>query len=299
MTQSPSIATRNIAIIGVGYMGHGIARNILKAGFALKFLDHSGNQPTDDVIALGGQAETDVQALGQWADVVLLCVTGTPEVEDVLYQQGLLETLGADKTLIDCSTAIPTSTQRIAQDVQTRGARFIDAPMTRTPKEAEEGRLNLIVGADPVVFEAVLPLLQSFAENIAHAGDVSAGHQMKLIHNFVSLGFAAVLSEATAAAQIAGIKPEVLLDILGKGGGDGVVFNRLKPYIADSDASGFTFSMANAAKDMGYYEAMAADLHAGDAIAASVSDTYKRAVEQKPYAKVPELIDILRRQARQ
>lgn len=81
MTQSPPIATTNIAIIGVGYMGHGIACNILKAGFALKFLDHPGNQPTDDVIAMGGQAETDAQAMGQWADVVLLCVTGTRKLK--------------------------------------------------------------------------------------------------------------------------------------------------------------------------------------------------------------------------
>jgi 3-hydroxyisobutyrate dehydrogenase len=290
-----SIPNHKVALIGVGYMGHGIARHILKAGYELQFLDHPGNRPTDDVVASGGVINTDIQALGQWADVVLLCVTGTPEVEDVLYQQGLLETLGPSKTLIDCSTAIPASTQRIAQDVQTRGAQFMDAAMTRTPKEAEQGRLNLIVGASSDLFDAMLPLLQSFAENITHAGGVSAGHQMKLIHNFVSLGFAAVLSEAAASARKAGIDADVLLEVLGKGGGDGVILTRLKPYIEAADASGFTFSMANAAKDMGYYQAMAQDLQASGAIADVVTHTYRQAVKQKPDATVPELIDVLRR----
>ena len=291
MTSSPL----NVAIIGVGYMGHGIARNVLKAGFTLRFLDHPGNQPVDDLVSHGAQVASDVADLGRWADVMILCVTGTPEVEHVLYEQGLFDVLGPGKILIDCSTAVPSSTQRIAQDVQTKGAQFMDAPMTRTPKEAEEGRLNLIVGSSPELFEQMKPLLQSFAENIAHAGDIGAGHQMKLIHNFVSLGFSAVLAEATATAQIAGIKPDVLLDILGKGGGDGVVFNRLKPYIASGDSSGFTFSMANAAKDMGYYQTMADDLQTRVSIATSISDTYQQALNQKPDAKVPELIDLVRR----
>lgn len=288
-----TIPFKNIAIIGVGYMGHGIALNILKGGFTLKFLDHPGNQPTDDLISMGGIAEKDVKALGQWADVVILCVTGSPQVEDVLYQQGLLEVLGEGKTLIDCSTAIPSSTARIAKDVQQKGANFMDAPMTRTPKEAAEGRLNLIVGSSPLLFETIKPLLQSFAENITHAGGIGAGHQMKLIHNFVSLGFAAVLSEAAACAEIADIKPEIFLEILGKGGGDGVVFNRIKPYIAAKDNSGFTFSMANALKDMTYYYTMAREQQAVHGLAVSVLNAYSHGVEKKPTAKVPELIDVL------
>lgn len=81
----------------------------------------------------------------------------------------------------------------------------MDAAMTRTPKEAEEGRLNLIVGASEALFAEMLPLLDSFAETIFHAGDVGAGHTLKLLHNFVSLGFTAVLTEAAIASRRAGI----------------------------------------------------------------------------------------------
>ncbi|MCD8505475.1 MAG: NAD(P)-dependent oxidoreductase [Burkholderiaceae bacterium] len=286
-------SAKNIAIIGVGYMGHGIAYNILKNGFTLKFLDHPGNQPTDDLVSIGGSAESDVKALGLWADVVILCVTGSPQVEDVLYQQGLLEALGPGKTVIDCSTAIPSSTLRIVKDVQAKGANFMDAPMTRTPKEAAEGRLNLIVGAPTELFEQVKPLLESFAENITHAGDIGAGHQMKLIHNFVSLGFAGIFSEAAASAKVAGIKPEVFLDILGKGGGAGVVFNRLQPYLESGDVSGFQFSLSNARKDLTYYDTMATESGAKHDLASAMRKFYEDGAKQDEAAPMPKVIDML------
>lgn len=84
-----------------------------------------------------------------------------------------------------------------------------------------------------------------------------SGHRLKLLHNFVSLGFSAVLAEAAACSERAGVDPAVLIEILSKGGGDGVVLGRLRPYIESRDASGFRFSIANALKDMGYYTTMA------------------------------------------
>ena len=111
------------------------------------------------------------------------------------------------------------------------GGTMLDAPMTRTPKEAAEGRLNLIVGGDRTVFEAKRPILESFAENITYAGEIGAGHTLKLLHNFVSLGFSAVLCEAAAASNKAGIDPAILHSVLAHGGGAGVTLDRLSPFI--------------------------------------------------------------------
>ncbi|UOD49994.1 NAD(P)-dependent oxidoreductase [Orrella daihaiensis] len=288
-----TIVTKKIAVIGVGHMGHGIAFNILKSGFDLMFLDHPGNQPVDDLLDMGATAQKDVKALGYWADIIILCVTGSPQVEDVLYQQGLLDSLTPAKVLIDCSTAIPSSTLRIAKDVHAKGVSFMDAPMTRTPKEAAQGRLNLIVGAPVDLFETVKPLLQSFAENITHAGEVGAGHQMKLIHNFVSLGFAGIFSEAAASAKVAGIKPEVFLEILGKGGGAGVVFDRLQPYLLSGDVSGFQFSLSNARKDLSYYDTMATESGAKHDLASAMRKFYEDGANQDEAAPMPQIIDML------
>ncbi len=187
--------TLRIGMIGVGLMGHGIALNILKAGYPLVMLDHAGNQPVGDLISLGATTKDSALEVARAADIIILCVTGTPQVEDVLYRQdGVLAGLQPGAVVIDCSTAIPSSTLKVAADVTTAGGRFLDAPMTRTPKEAAEGRLNLIVGGAPEDFQQCLPVFQSYAENIVHAGPVGSGHQLKLLHNFVSLGVSAAIS---------------------------------------------------------------------------------------------------------
>lgn len=287
-----------IAIVGVGLMGHGIALNVRKAGYPLRFLSHPGNQPVSDLISMGATADDDVRSLGKWADVTILCVTGSPQVEDVLYNKGLLEVLRTGAIVIDCSTAIPSSTRRIAEDVQAKGAQFMDAPMTRTPNEAAQGRLNLLVGAPSELFEACQPLLRTFAENIWHAGPVGAGHQLKLIHNFVSLGFGALMSEAVACAKVTGIEMPVLLDVLTKGGGGGVVLERLRPYIESGDSSGFNFAISNALKDITYYHTMSTEAGATHDVALGVLNAYATGSATDPSAKVPELIDILVRESR-
>ncbi len=166
--------------------------------------------------------------------------------------------------------------------------------MTRTPKEAAEGRLNLIVGGDRDLFEEAAPLLACFAVNIAYAGPAGSGHRLKLLHNFVSLGFSAVLAEAAACAARADIGAEVLCEVLGKGGGAGVVFDRLRPYIETGDDSAFRFTIANSAKDMGYYTAMAGELHAAHGLAEATRKIYAEAGESgHGQSPVPKLVDLL------
>ncbi|MCH4562734.1 NAD(P)-dependent oxidoreductase [Halomonas sp. EGI 63088] len=286
--------SRRVGMIGVGLMGHGIARNILGAGHRLCFLDHPGNQPVEDLLAAGAVSKASGREVAEDAEVIILCVTGSPQVEAVLFEPGgVLEGLGEGGVVIDCSTALPSSTERVAARVQEAGGRFMDAAMTRTPKEAAEGRLNLIVGAPEALFAELRPLLESFAEHITHAGAVGAGHTLKLLHNYVSLGFSAVLAEAAVASRRAGIDDGALLDVLGKGGGAGVVFERLRPFIEAGDPSGFRFSVANASKDIGYYHAMTDELGVARGVASAVRDLYA-GIEDQALA-VPEIIRVLER----
>jgi 3-hydroxyisobutyrate dehydrogenase-like beta-hydroxyacid dehydrogenase len=207
---------------------------------------------------------------------------------------GVLAGLKPGSVVIDCSTAIPASSLRMARAVQAAGSAWLDAPMTRTPKEAAEGRLNLLVGGDLALFDACRPLLACFAENITHVGPAGAGHSMKLLHNYVSLGTVALLAEAAACAQRSGVSAEVFVDVLAKGGGGGIALERLKPYLLAGDSSGLRFSIANACKDLGYYKTMAADAGAHLAIAASVLDTLEGAAAQAaPGALLPELTTLL------
>ena len=285
---------QRIGIIGVGLMGHGIAQSVLRHGFSLAFVEHPGNQPTDDLLAAGARAVASGAALAADVDVVILCVTGSPQVEDVLLRDdGVLAGLRPHTVVIDCSTAMPSSTIRMAAAVEAAGGRFLDAPMTRTPKEAAEGRLNLLVGGDASLFAQCRPLLASYAENIVHAGPVGSGHTLKLLHNFVSLGFATVLAEAAACARRAGVDSGVLLQVLAHGGGGGVVLERLRPFIESGDDSGFRFTIANALKDMDYYTAMARELGAARLTAEAIRQAFALGAGAPAGSTVPTLIDCL------
>ncbi len=289
---------QHVGMVGIGLMGHGIASNLVKHGHALSLLEHPGNQPLDALKAAGAVVLQTAAEVAARADVVILVLTGSPQVEAVLTGPGgVLQGLRPGTVVIDCSTAIPSSTLRMAQAVHAAGGRFLDAPMTRTPKEAAEGRLNLLVGGDAELLAQCLSLLRCFAENITHTGPVGAGHSMKLLHNYVSLGTVALIAEAAACAQRQGVAPEVFVDVLAQGGGGGTALERLKPSLLTGDPSGLKFSIANAAKDLGYYNEMAGDAAAAQAIAAAVLATLQGALAQAgPGAYVPELAALLAQQ---
>ena len=286
---------KTVGMVGIGLMGHGIASNIARHGYPMMLFEHEKNQPLDALRAAGARTTPDFATLANAADIIILCVTGTPEVEDVLFREdGLLASVKPGAIIIDCSTAMPASTERIAATLKERGVHFLDAAMTRTPKEAAAGRLNLIVGGDEAIFEQVRPLLQTYAENIVYAGPSGSGHRLKLIHNFVSLGFSAVLAEAAACARRADISTEVFLEVLGKGGGAGVILDRFRPYLETGDKGAFSFYIANAVKDIGYYSKMAAENSYLPSLSDSVLELYALAgAELGAQAVVPEAIEAL------
>ncbi|WP_265499525.1 NAD(P)-dependent oxidoreductase [Paracoccus beibuensis] len=265
-----------IGMVGVGLMGHGIAKNVLIGGYHLSFLHHGGNQPDDDLLALGAARVEGLRQLAAESDVILLCLSGSPQVEEVLTgSAGMLAAIRPQTVIIDCSTAIPASTLRLAASTREAGGQFMDAAMTRTPVEAEQGRLNLLVGAGDDLFARMRPLLDCFAENIFHAGDVGAGHTLKLLHNYVSVGFATLLGEAAACARKSGIPDEVFVDVLAKGGGHGAALDRIAPFLLRNDPSGMKFAISNAAKDIAYYLRMSEDVGAPRDAAAGIDATLR------------------------
>ena len=286
---------RKIGMVGIGLMGHGIASNLLKHGHELSLFEHAGNQPLDGLKASGALGLNSLADLAAGCDTVILVLTGSPQVEAVLTGPGgVLQGLRPGSVVIDCSTALPASTARMAQAVQAAGSRFLDSPMTRTPKEAAEGRLNLLVGGDADLLEACRPVLSCFAENITHVGPVGAGHGMKLLHNYVSLGMVTLLAEAAACAQRSHVTPEAFVEVLAKGGGGGIALERIKPYLLAQDPSGLRFSIANACKDLDYYNTMARDAASPQGIAAAVLATLQDALGRSgAQALVPELVSIL------
>lgn len=287
--------TPRIGMIGLGLMGLGIATNIVKKGFALTAMTHAGNQPLDDLLAAGATTAPTAQTVAQASDIVILCVNGSAQVEAILAgDTGLLAGLRTGMTVIDCSTSLPESTLKVAAQLQSMGVQFMDAAMTRTPNEAMQGRLNLLVGGEASVLDACRPLLSTFAENIVHTGTVASGHRMKLLHNFVSLGSVTLLAEAAACARRSGMDDAVFVEVLEKGGGWGAALERLKPYLLQGQTTGLRFSMGNALKDLSYYADMAHATGSHHAAATALQGTLAAACQQgDPQALLPEIVSLM------
>ena len=284
-----------IGLIGCGLMGHGIAKNLLKAAQELTIFDHPGNQPCDDLIEAGAVMSGEMADVVADKDAVFLVLPGSPEVEAVVTaSDGFLSLISPGTLVIDATTAQPEETLVIAGLIQGKGARYVDAPMTRTPKEAEEGRLNVLIGGSKEDIDHATPYIDAYAENVYHGGPVSAGHRLKLLHNFVSIGQAVVIAEAVATAAKGGVDLNVLSEVLDTGGAGGVALNRLRPFIEDGISSAFRFAVKNASKDLDYYTDMASSLDAQSNTAKAVSYVLKKALEQQPEAVMPELIEIFK-----
>jgi 3-hydroxyisobutyrate dehydrogenase-like beta-hydroxyacid dehydrogenase len=286
---------KRVGFIGVGLMGHGIAKNIVEKGYALTILGHRNRQPVEDLLRRGAKEAKSPAELARAADLIFICVTGSPQVEDIIFRKdGLLEGLEAGSIVVDCSTAEPDSTARVAAAVVERGGRFLDLPLVRTPKEAEEGRLVAIAGAEPATLDEIRPVLATFTENVVYAGGVGAGHKLKLIHNYLALAVAAVVAEGVTTAIKTGVDLKALSDICMSGGADSVMFRRFSKYFLEGDDSMAKFAIVNAAKDVRYYTHLTETAPTASFIAEAVHQVYQLAAIQGHGDKyLPRMVDVL------
>jgi 3-hydroxyisobutyrate dehydrogenase-like beta-hydroxyacid dehydrogenase len=191
---------------------------------------------------------------------VFVCVTGSPQVEAVLAGPGgLLEAAAPGLVVVDCSTSEPESTQRLRALALQRGAEFVDAPLARTPVEAEQGRLNVMVGADAETFARIEPVIRCFAENVFHVGGPGAGHIVKLLNNFIAQAICTATAEAFAVGQRAGIDLNKLVELVSAGAVNSGLFQAMAKTLS-GDMAGLKFELDNARKDVRYYTHLAEGL---------------------------------------
>jgi len=244
-----------IGFVGVGLMGHGIAKNLLAKGFPLTLKLHRNRAAAGDLLAAGAREAPSHAELARNADIVILCVTGAPQVEEiVLGPDGIAGAARAGLIVADTSTSEPATTTRMRNVLGEQDVRFVDAPLARTPLEAEQGRLNIIVGADDATFAELEPTFAAFCENVIHAGPPGHGIVLKLINNFIAQAICTATAEACAAAAKSGLSIRKLHQVISAGAVNSGLFQMLVGRMLESgDLSGLKFTLANAAKDLRYY----------------------------------------------
>jgi 3-hydroxyisobutyrate dehydrogenase-like beta-hydroxyacid dehydrogenase len=263
---------KKIGFVGVGMMGHGMAKNLLKKGYEVTVMAHKNRKPIEDLVAQGAKEATTPKDVTAASDVVILCVTGAPQVEQVVYgKDGILEAIKPGLVLLDCSTSEPAMGERVAKDFAAKKCDYVDAPLARSPVDAEAGKLNTMVGADEKVFGEIRPILETFCENIFYMGGVGSGARTKLIYNLMTMGHAALLAEALCACAATGVDLARFAKVVSAGGANSGIFQLIVPKVLENDDyTGLKFSLANAAKDLRYYNRMISDVpltaHMGPAV---------------------------------
>src|SRR5690242_13622351 len=244
-----------IGFVGVGLMGHGIAKNLVAKGFPLALRVHRNRAAAEDLLAAGATEAASYADLARNADIVMLCVTGAPQVEEVvLGQNGIAGAARQGLIVVDTSTSEPATTARMRQVLGDEDVRFVDAPLARTPVEAEQGRLNIMVGADDATFAELEPVFAAFCENTVHAGPPGHGIVLKLINNFIAQAICTATAEACAAAAKSGLSLAKLHQVISAGAVNSGLFQLIVGKILESgDLTGLKFTLSNAAKDLRYY----------------------------------------------
>ena len=248
-------AKPRIGFIGLGLMGHGMAKNLVTKGFPLTVRVNRNRAPLADILAAGAKEVATNADVARASDIVILCVTGAPQVEEIVFgKDGLAAGAKAGLVIVDTSTSEPATTTKMREALAAQGVKFVDAPLARTPVEAEAGRLNIMVGADDATFAQLKPVFAAFCENIIHAGPAGHGIVLKLINNFVAQAICTATAEACATAAKSGLSIRKLHEVISAGAVNSGLFQMIVGRMLDGgDLTGLKFTLVNAAKDLRYY----------------------------------------------
>ena len=286
-----------VGFIGVGLMGHGMAKNILRAGYPLNVIAHKNRAPIENLVSLGAHEASSLKELAKSATLVFICAPGSPQVEQIIAE--LTPNLSEDAVIIDCSTSDPTSTQKLAENLKSKRIHMVDAPLGGTPVQAEEGALSAMVGADQPVFARIKPVIESWAATLVHIGVVGDGHRMKLLNNFLSLGYAAMYSEALALGAKMGIDAKRFDSVIRGSRMDCGFYQTFMGYALDGNREAHKFTMTNALKDLRYLESMANQAGIANPIGNAAKSSFARAMAaggDGPEDYVPHLVDFVARE---
>ena len=286
-----------IGFVGVGLMGHGMAKNILAAGHPLTVIAHTNRGPVDDLVSRGADEARTLADLAKVSSIIHICAPGSPQVEAIV--SALLPGLSEGDVIVDCSTSNPTSTVALAERLAASGIKLADAPLGGTPVQAESGELSTMVGAEEAVFERVRPVLETWAAAVVHLGAPGMGHKMKLLNNFLSMGYGAMYSEALSLGEKVGISTSQFDAVIRGGRMDCGFYQTFMGYALEGNRDSHKFTLTNGLKDMRYLEAMADDAGVANPIGSAIKNSYSLAVSaggDGPEDYVPHLVDFVARQ---
>jgi 3-hydroxyisobutyrate dehydrogenase len=229
-----------VSFIGMGTMGASMAQNILKAGFPLTV--HNRTRSREKPLAEAGALRaSSPQEAASGADVIVTCLSDTPDVEEVILgERGVMHGAAEGAIVVDMSTISPSATRRIGKALSQKGIRMMDAPVSGGSEGAQKGTLSIMVGGDEADFQTVLPVLKAMGKTISLIGPLGSGQITKAINQVIIAGTYLGVAEGVALGLRAGLDLEKALQALGGGAAASwVLANRAKNMIENTYPLGF------------------------------------------------------------
>lgn len=268
-----------IGFIGLGFMGHGMAKNIRKKGYSLWVKGNRNRAPVDDLVSLGAQEAASPREMAGTCDVIHLCLSTSAQIEATMRgENGILAGARPGLVVVDASTADPSSTEALAAELAAKGGHMLDAPLGGTPVQSEAGELSIMIGGEEEVIARIRPVLESWASSVKHVGPVGAGHKMKLLMNFVGLSYGALFAELVVLGAKVGISPQTIYEVLSPSRMGSGFFETFMGYVVHRNRESHKFSIENAAKDMRYLNEMAAAADMVNIMAGAAKHYYTHAI---------------------
>ncbi len=239
-----------VGFVGLGTMGAAMASNIARAGFPLTVWNRTPGR-AEGLIELGAEVASTPAALAGASDVIVTCVSDTPDVEAVLFSaDGVAEGVNPGALVIDCSTISPSATRDFARRLEEHGARLVDAPVSGGSEGAVKGTLSIFVGGDPADAARARPVLEAMGKTITHLGPVGSGQAVKAVNQVILAGAYLGVAEGIVLALKAGLDVEQTVAALSGGAAQSwVLANRSGRMIADDYPLGFRVDLHR--KDLG------------------------------------------------
>jgi 3-hydroxyisobutyrate dehydrogenase len=233
-----------VGFIGLGIMGRGMAANLLRAGFPLTVWNRTPER-VEPLGAAGAAVAANPAELAATSDIVITCVSDTPDVEAVILgPQGVIHGIRPGSLAIDMSTISPQATRSIAAALAERNVDMLDAPVSGGSEGAAQGTLSIMVGGEAAALERAMPILQAMGQRITHVGPNGAGQTVKLVNQVLVVGNCLAMCEALLLAQAGGVDLARALEAVSGGAAGSWMLSQRGPQILARDwRPGFTIAL--------------------------------------------------------
>lgn len=228
-----NIMSERIGFIGLGIMGRGMVANLLQAGFDVTVWNRTQAR-MQDALDNGATAGEHPAEVAEKSDIIITCVSDTPDVEEVILgENGVINGAKPGALVVDCSTISPTTTRLIAARLREHGVHMLDAPISGGSEGAARGTLSIMIGGEAAQVKRAMPAFEAMGKTITHVGENGAGQTVKLVNQILVVGNMLAVSEALLFAQAGGLNLKKTLEAVSGGAAGSWMLSNRGPQVVD------------------------------------------------------------------